>query len=187
MTPPEQAGRQVRRGSESGTERVVVMGVAGSGKSTVGRALAGRLGARFVDGDTLHSARNIELMSSGTPLTDLERWPWLHRVGQVLATATPPVVVACSALARRYRDVIRQHAGDAVFVFLDGPASLLGARLAEREGHFMGMSMLDSQLAALEPLADDECGISLDVRAPPGDVVLAAATYLTCARSADED
>jgi carbohydrate kinase (thermoresistant glucokinase family) len=162
------------------------MGAAGSGKSTVGRLVAAELGARFVDADTLHTAQNVELMSQGTPLTDDHRWPWLHRVGRELSTAAP-VVVACSALAMRYRDALRDHAADSIFVFLDAPAPVLSARLVGREGHFMRASMLDSQLAALEPLADDERGIRLDARDPPAALTVAIVNHLTHTRSCDKD
>jgi carbohydrate kinase (thermoresistant glucokinase family) len=158
--------------------QVVVMGVAGSGKSTIGAALAARLGAEFVDGDDLHPPHNIALMREGIPLTDRDRWPWLARVGETLAGATGSIVVACSALARRYRDAIRAEAPDARFVHLTGPRDVLYARLANRSGHYMAPSMLESQLAVLEPLEPDEAGITVEITSDPDRVVSAALRYL---------
>lgn len=138
------------------------MGVAGAGKSQIGSALAARLGARFVDADTLHPKRNIDLMAHDHPLTDADREPWLHRVGAVLADADTAIVVACSALARRYRDLIRTIAPGTRFVHLQVSRSVLAERLSHRPGHFMPATMLDSQLDVLEPLADDEDGVTID-------------------------
>lgn len=157
---------------------VVVMGVSGSGKSTVGRLLAESLVADFVDGDDLHSAANIAKMSAGVPLTDEDRYPWLTKVGQVLAQAGEQgCVVACSALRRSYRDVIRAEAGQSVFVELDGTRELLAARM-NRPGHFMPRSLLDSQLATLEHLQADEEGVRCDVSEPPATLVNRIETWL---------
>lgn len=155
------------------------MGVAGAGKTVIGAALAARLGAQFVDADTLHSKRNVDLMSHGQPLTDAERDPWLHRVGTVLAEARAPIVVACSALARRYRDVIRSVAPDTRFVHLQVTPSVLAERLSQRRGHFMPATMLDSQLAVLEPLDGDEQGITIEATVDPDQIVRRAVDYLT--------
>ncbi|CAN5600670.1 hypothetical protein BH11ACT8_BH11ACT8_16510 [soil metagenome] len=141
---------------------VVVAGVSGSGKSTVGRALAGRLGVAFEDGDDLHPAANVEKMTAGVPLEDADRWPWLDAVGDWLA-AHPGGVVACSALRRAHRDRIRGRVADLDVLLLDGDPELIRARQAARGRHFMPPSLMDSQLATLEPLAPDEAGTTLDV------------------------
>lgn len=138
----------------AGPTRIVVMGVAGSGKTSVGSALADRLGADFVDADELHPPQNVAKMSAGTPLTDDDRWPWLERLHDVLAGSSS-VVITCSSLKRSYRDVLRR-AGGVRFVHLDVERTVLEARLAARVGHFMALGMLDGQLATLEPPSDDE-------------------------------
>ncbi|MCT1395556.1 gluconokinase [Microbacterium sp. p3-SID338] len=145
--------------------RIVVMGPSGSGKSTVGGALADDLGARFVDGDDLHPLTNVEKMAAGTPLDDDDRMPWLRVVGRTLAAETR-IVVACSALRRRYRDAIRAEAPDAVFVELGVARETLARRLGDRPEHFMPASLLDSQLDAWEPLRDDEVGLRVDAALP---------------------
>jgi carbohydrate kinase (thermoresistant glucokinase family) len=136
--------------------RIVVMGPSGSGKSLVGAALAARWGARFVDGDDLHPRANISKMASGKPLDDSDREPWLDAVALVLVRQAP-VVVACSALRRSYRDRIRATCADAWFVELVVPPVTLRRRMSRRDD-FMPASLLDSQLAAWEPLATDEAG-----------------------------
>ena len=137
---------------------IVVMGVAGSGKTTIGAALAERLGAAFVEGDRLHPAANVAKMAAGTPLTDADRWPWLDAVGDEVARlrGEGPVVAACSALKRVYRDRLRDRAGDLLFVFPDVPRELLAKRLQSRRGHFFPASLLDNQLATLEPPGEGE-------------------------------
>ncbi len=146
--------------------RVVVMGVSGSGKSTVGRALADALGVPFADADAFHSAANVAKMTAGVPLTDDDRWPWLADVGAWLASRAEGGVIACSALKRSYRDALRDAAPGMRFVHLRADEALLASRMAvrrEREGHFMAPGMLASQLADLEPLDPDEEGLSIDV------------------------
>jgi gluconokinase len=158
---------------------IVVMGVSGSGKSTVGGDLADALGRPFVDADSLHPAANVVKMEQGTPLTDDDRWPWLAAVGQVLAAAgAEGVVVACSALRRSYRDAIRNEAPETVFVELDGDPVLLADRIGHREGHFMPAALLDSQLATLEPLAGDEAGLRVSIAGTPEQIVDAATRAL---------
>ncbi|GGF38310.1 gluconokinase [Marmoricola endophyticus] len=147
--------------------RVVVMGVSGSGKTTVAEKLADRIGAALVEGDDLHPQANRDKMRSGTPLTDDDRWPWLDRVAAALESTDGPVVVTCSALKRAYRDRLRAGAPGTFFVHLDGDPQLLKDRQAAREGHFMPPSLMDSQLDTLEQLGADEAGVRLDVAAPP--------------------
>ena len=155
--------------------RVVVMGVSGSGKSTIGALIADALGVPFLDADALHPRSNIEKMAAGHPLTDADRWPWLAVVGRRLAAAGESgAVIACSALKRSYRDAIAAQAPDVVFVHLDGPAHVLGRRLEGRSGHFMPPSLLTSQLAALEPLGRGERGTTVDISGAVPDVVRTA-------------
>jgi gluconokinase len=148
------------------------MGVSGSGKSTIGALLASRLGLPFADADDLHSAANVAKMAAGHPLTDEDRWPWLARVGQELAAASATgLVMACSALKQSYRRAILHEAPGAEFVYLKGSRELLGERMSGRSDHFMPAALLDSQLAALEPLGADEPGATVDIDASPEEVV----------------
>jgi gluconokinase len=140
----------------SDVSSIVVMGPSGAGKSLVGAAVAARLRVPFVDGDDLHPAANVAKMRAGRALDDADRMPWLDAVGLVLARQAP-VVVACSALRRAYRDRLRAAAPDARFVELVVPTAELGQRMSRRD-HFMPPALLDSQLATLEPLATDEAG-----------------------------
>jgi carbohydrate kinase (thermoresistant glucokinase family) len=142
--------------------RLVVMGVAASGKSTVGEALAEALGAGFLDADDAHPQANIDKMAAGTPLTDEDRWPWLARLTRELADADEGLVITCSALKRRYRDQLR-WAGDVRFIFLDPSRDEIERRINEREDHFMGPAMVESQFAALErPAADEHDVVHID-------------------------
>ncbi len=141
---------------------VVVMGVSGAGKSTVGAALAQRLGVPFVDADTLHPPANVAKMAAGEPLSDDDRYPWLERVGGWLA-GHPAGVVSCSALKREYRDQLRAHCPRVEFLHLDGSPEEIGRRAAGRSGHFMPAALLSSQFDTLEPLDIDEPGVTVDV------------------------
>ncbi len=155
--------------SRSGHPVIVVMGVSAAGKTSVGRAIAERLGLEFRDADDLHPAENVTKMAAGTPLTDADRWPWLDRVGERLAEGAASgdgVVMACSALRRTYREALRHAAPSTVFVHLTASREVLEARISGRNNHFMPSTLLDSQLATLEPLGADESGIVVDV-APP--------------------
>ena len=150
--------------------RIVVMGVAGCGKSSVAALLAKRIGGRYVDGDTLHSQSNIDKMAAGIPLTDADRWPWLKTVGDVLKDEG--TVIACSALKRAYRDVIREHAGaEVTFLYLKGSREVLLERMATRQRHFMPVSLLDSQLQTLEEPGPDERAITIGIEPSVPEIV----------------
>jgi carbohydrate kinase (thermoresistant glucokinase family) len=152
--------------------RLVVMGVSGCGKSTVGRSLAEALGLPFVEGDDLHPPRNVALMAAGTPLTDDDRQDWLQAVADTLAAhAQQGVVVSCSALKRAYRDQLRQAAPELMLVHLHGDGELLKRRLRGRQGHYMPPSLLPSQLQTLEPPQADERAFSADVAETPSRIV----------------
>jgi gluconokinase len=157
----------------------VVMGVAGSGKSVIGAALARALGVEFVEGDQYHSADNVERMSRGVPLTDEDRVEWLRSLAGRIREARDAragLVVACSALKRSYRDILRAGASDLCFVFLKGERALIAERLAGRRGHFMPPSLLESQLAILEEPSPDENAWVCDISRPPLDLVAALVT-----------
>jgi len=156
---------------------IVVMGVAGCGKSTVGALLAAALDAPFLDADSLHPAENVAKMAAGTPLDDADRAPWLAAVAARFA-GDHSLVIACSALRVAYRDLIRAGAPDVVFVHLHGTPELLAARIGARPGHFMPPAMLASQLATLEPLLAAESGFVLDVASGPRELVDAALARL---------
>ena len=164
--------------SRGRAHRLVVMGVSGSGKSTVAAGIAEALGLRFIDGDALHSPESVARMQAGTPLGDEDRWPWLERIARCLvddAASPRGVVIACSALRRVYRDRIRAGAPDVRFVFLDGPAELIRARMAERTGHYMPPTLLASQLQTLEPPGEDEPDVLRVDVARPAEAVIASA------------
>ena len=152
--------------------RVVVMGVCGSGKSTIGGLLAQSLGLRFVEGDELHPPRNVALMAAGTALTDEDRAAWLDALAEQLSAAQASgAVLTCSALRRRYRDRLRVAAPDLRLVHLHGDRACLAARMRRRSGHFMPASLLSSQLAALELPAADEHALVADIDRPPEQIV----------------
>jgi len=161
--------------------RVVVMGVSGCGKSTVGRLLADALQVHYVEGDELHPPENVARMAAGIALTDADRHGWLQAVARQLANATAEargVVVACSALKRSYRDLLRGAAPDLRFVHLQGDPQLLRERLAARRGHYMPPTLLQSQLDTLQPPGDDEAALTLDVALPPAELAVAAERWL---------
>ena len=149
------------------------MGVSGSGKSLIGDLLARALGLEFIEGDSYHSPENVARMSAGIPLTDEDRQAWLAAIAARLdaARSGPGLVVSCSALKRRYRDVLRAGRADMQFVYLEGTRGMLEQRLAGRRGHFMPSSLLDSQLAILEPPAPDEQAWVCDIGEPPELIV----------------
>ena len=145
---------------------LIVMGVSGSGKSTVAKALGERLGWRFEDGDSFHPRSNVEKMAAGHPLTDEDRWPWLNaiadEVGRV-CEAGEHVIIACSALKHTYRDVLLRGRDDVRFVFLKGNRELIADRLAHRKGHFMPPELLTSQFRTLEPPEASEHVITVSI------------------------
>ena len=152
----------------------VVMGITGSGKSTVGAMLAQKLGLDFVEGDDYHPPENVRRMAAGIPLTDADRADWLRALAARLREADESgdgVVVTCSALKRSYRDVLRAAAPEVQFVYLVGSRALIGERVAERRGHFMPASLLDSQLATLEEPDSDERAWTCDVKDSPQQIV----------------
>lgn len=151
---------------------IVVMGVAGTGKTTVGRLLADALALPYAEGDAFHPAANVAKMSAGTPLDDADRWPWLDAISEWMRNRAGHSggVVAASALKRVYRDRLRATAPGTVFVHLTGERRLIEKRMAERKGHFMPTTLLDSQFAALEPLQTDELGVLVDVCGTPEEI-----------------
>jgi gluconokinase len=153
----------------------VIMGVAGSGKTLIGAQLARALDIEFVDGDDVHPPENVRRMAAGIPLTDDDRQGWLMAIAARLHQAKRDgvgLVVACSALKRRYRDLLRDHgADDARFIHLAGSRSLIAERMQHRVGHFMPLTLLDSQFATLEAPGPDENAWVCDVREPPAAIV----------------
>ncbi|WP_405435638.1 gluconokinase [Streptomyces avidinii] len=155
------------------TQRViVVMGVAGTGKTTVGRLLAEALGVPYAEGDAFHPAANVAKMSAGTPLDDADRGPWLDAIGEWIRNSGDlrGGVIAASALKRAYRDRLRAAAPGVLFVHLTGERALIEKRMADRRGHFMPTTLLDSQFSTLEPLQEAEPGVVVDVSGSFEDV-----------------
>lgn len=154
----------------SGVQHIIVMGVSGSGKSTLGQALASTLRWPFEEGDALHPPANRAKMTAHVPLDDADRWPWLQAIAERIALHEgdgQSSVVACSALKRSYRDLLRTGGRRVRFVLLHGDPAVLAARLASRRGHFFPPDLLASQLATLEPVTGDEDSIAVNVALPP--------------------
>lgn len=161
---------------------VVAMGVCGVGKTTTARALAARLGGEFVEADDLHPPENVALMSSGRPLDDVARMPWLDRICErakaVAAGTDRPVVIACSALKTSYRDVFRRELGDVIFLHLDGPADEIRRRLGARTGHFMPAALLESQLGDLQVPGTEKDLFQLSITRPAETILEDALSVL---------
>jgi carbohydrate kinase (thermoresistant glucokinase family) len=156
------------------TTAIVVMGVSGAGKSTIGSRLAEQLNRPLIEGDSLHPPANIEKMSRGTPLADEDRMPWLKAIAARIddaRQARAPIIVTCSALKRVYRSALTNGHGDVGFVYLRGEKALIAQRLAARIDHFMPPALLDSQFAALQEPEDDEPTIVIPIDATPDDIV----------------
>ncbi|MEU7645538.1 gluconokinase [Streptomyces huasconensis] len=159
---------------------VVIMGVAGTGKTTIGPLLADRLGVPYAEGDDFHPPQNVAKMSSGTPLTDDDRWPWLDAIGAwAHGREGRGGVVSSSALKRSYRDRLRAAAPGVVFVHLTGDRKLIEDRMRQRKGHFMPTALLDSQFATLQPLGADEAGVAVDVSGSPEEIAERAVEALS--------
>ena len=153
---------------------LVVMGVSGSGKSTIAEHLATRIGWRYVDGDLFHPPANVAKMSAGHPLSDEDRWPWLQAIADEidrLCAGSSRAVVACSALKRTYRDILVHGREDVRIVYLDGTQDLIAKRLAARKGHFMPPGLLDSQFKTLEPPQLCERPVTISIDAPVEDII----------------
>lgn len=158
---------------------VVVMGVAGTGKTTIGPLVADALGVPYAEGDDFHPAANVAKMSAGTPLDDTDRGPWLDAIGQwAHGREGLGGVVSSSALKRIYRDRLRAAAPGVVFLHLTGDRELIERRMRERKGHFMPTALLDSQFATLQPLGDDEAGVAVDVSGSPEEIAARAVAAL---------
>ncbi|MFA6265723.1 MAG: gluconokinase [Pseudolabrys sp.] len=156
------------------TAALVVMGVSGAGKSTIAQALSARLGRPLIEGDSLHPPANIAKMSTGTPLTDGDRLPWLKAIAARIDDARKtrqPVIVTCSALKRPYREILTDGHDDVGFVYLRGTRDLIASRLDARTNHFMPPGLLDSQFAALQEPGDDEPTIAIAIDATPAQIV----------------
>jgi gluconokinase/6-phosphogluconolactonase len=153
---------------------LVVMGVSGSGKSTIGEALGRRLGWRYEDGDSFHPAANVAKMSAGQPLTDEDRWPWLEAIAAEIERCRQEgqhIIIACSALKKAYRDILVHGRDDIRMVYLNGSHDLVADRLGHRKGHFMPPGLLDSQFATLEAPLADERPITVSIDASVEEIV----------------
>ncbi|MBR8639948.1 gluconokinase [Streptomyces tuirus] len=166
--------------SHTSAPLVVVMGVSGSGKTTVGRSLAQRLGVPYAEGDDFHPAPNVAKMRAGHPLDDDDRRPWLDEIARWLAGhADSGGVVTCSALKRRYRDRLTHAAPHVFYLHLDGSPELIAERITARQGHFMPPELLRSQFADLEPLGEDEAGAAVPIDGTPQETVALAQAAVT--------
>lgn len=168
--------RRIDSSPEGSRALYVVMGVAGSGKSVIGAALARALGVDFVEGDDYHSAANVERMSSGIPLTDADRASWLSALAKRIRKARKEekgVVMSCSALKRSYRDTLRAEAGELQFIYLRGPRAVIVERIAQRRGHFMPPALLDSQFDALQVPSPEEQAWVIDIAQSPDEIIAA--------------
>jgi gluconokinase len=168
------------------TTSIVVMGVSGSGKTSVAVELTRQLGWDYIEGDDLHPEANVAKMAGGIPLDDGDRWPWLQRIAEVIGeheAAGSSVVITCSALKRSYRDLLREGHPSVWFAHVQASPEVLAERLANRQGHYMPPSLLDSQLATLEPLGDDEPGDVIAGDGPLDQTVTALLADLEDARS----
>lgn len=168
-------------------QHLIVMGVSGSGKSTVAEGLAERLGWPFLEGDILHPPANVAKMAAGTPLTDDDRWPWLEAIAAWIAAREAEgtsSISSCSSLKRAYRDLLRKGAPGVRFVHVAGDHAVLAARLAARQGHFFPAQLLASQFATLEPPGPDEDAVTVDLDQPPEAQVEAALAALGLGRGA---
>lgn len=165
---------------------IIVMGVSGSGKSTVGEKLASALNLSFLEGDSLHPKANVDKMASGIPLQDEDRWPWLDKIGERLATAENGIIVSCSSLKKSYRDRLRNASrGPLLFVFLDGSFDVLYEHMGHRTGHFMPVAMLESQLATLESPVGEPLVFRADVADPIEKIVAASLNWVQVTVQAD--
>ncbi len=166
--------RSVAVGGTSEMTIAVMMGVSGSGKTTIARGVAEREGARLLEGDVFHPPSNVAKMHAGTPLTDEDRWPWLRAIAHeidAMRARGEQGVVACSALKRSYRDILIGDRADVVLVYLQGSKALIAERIASRKGHFMPATLLDSQFATLEEPGPDEHPIVVSIGASPEAIV----------------
>ena len=163
------------------------MGVTGCGKSTVGTALATVIGARFCDGDALHSAENIAKMSRGEALNDEDRWPWFARIAAFLNSEQGSAVIACSALKKSYRDYLRREVRNVHFLFLDASPEVVTQRVSKRRGHYMPASLVASQFAALERPDNESRVLTVSVGGPMEEIVEAfVAALLSCSAENSE-
>lgn len=166
------------------------MGVTSCGKTSVGEGLAAELNCPFIEGDKLHPPSNIAKMSAGTPLNDADRWPWLEIIGKAMRAECDNghgIVASCSALKKSYRQKLAESAGRPItFIFLHGSRDLLAARMAMRKGHFMPVSLLDSQLATIEAPGPEENAFHLDVILPVDELVRRSKAYLISANYSEE-
>ncbi len=163
---------------------IIVMGVSGSGKSTVGEKLAEALNLPYLEGDSLHPKSNVDKMASGIPLQDEDRWPWLDKIGERMAVAEQGLIVSCSSLKKSYRDRLRAAVGGQLaFVFLDGSFEVLHEHMGHRTGHFMPVTMLESQLATLESPVGEPLVFRADVVDPIEKIVAESLEWLRSAKA----